>query len=432
MKSVLILTELFPPVPGIGGRRWAKFAKYFTKLNIKVNVICAPFDASIHDVSLWYDDVIDNPLIEVHTMPLNYPEVLNTVPKTIIEKVNYKSAEAKLKLLTKGSIFDRTLNWRSEYVELVDRIIASQRIDTVFATIAPLNLAFQVVQLKSKYPKVSFVADFRDPWTLSRSYGFPQINHSRQSEEVRKESVVCNRFDWIMAPNDNILKDLSAMYCIRKSKLYKLPHAIDADDYENVKANAKHKQDKAIKKIAIVGTMYDNLQHEFDDLFSATKHRTDVEFHFFLSNRKDEYLKNARPETLHFHEPIKPKQLFAELSSYDYLFIVYNKMMFNLLYTKVVEFVCLHVPIVIIGQSGEASDFILQHSLGALIENDHILEGVSELLDNGIRYNDSFDCSTFKFETITEQLIDKLSSNRNVGTTIHLTKQKANTIEAER
>lgn len=431
MKSVLILTELFPPVPGIGGRRWAKFAKYFTKLNIKVNVVCAPFDASIHDVSLWYDDVIDNPLIEVHTMPLNYPEVLNTVPKTIIEKVNYKSAEAKLKLLTKGSIFDRTLNWGSDYVELVDRIIASQRIDTVFATIAPLNLAFQVVQLKSKYPNVSFVADFRDPWTLSRSYGFPQSNHSRQSEEVRKESVVCNRFDWIMAPNDNILKDLSAMYGIRKSKLYKLPHAIDCDDYINLHPVKKNTEKKSAKKIAIVGTMYDNLQQEFDDLFSATKNRTDVEFHFFLSNRKDEYLQNARPETLHFHEPIKPKQLFAELSGYDYLFIVYNKMMLNLLYTKVVEFICVNVPIVIVGQTGEASDFILQNSLGALIENDHILEGVSELLDKGISYNNSFDCNAFKFETVTEHLIDTITSNRNVATTLHLTKQKADAIDAE-
>jgi hypothetical protein len=43
MKNLLIITEIFPPMPFIGCHRWAKFAECFTRLDINLYVLTAPF-----------------------------------------------------------------------------------------------------------------------------------------------------------------------------------------------------------------------------------------------------------------------------------------------------------------------------------------------------------------------------------------------------
>jgi hypothetical protein len=353
---------------------------------------------------------VNNPNINLHTLPLKYPEILNTVPKSIIEKLNYKSAEAKLKLTTAGSIYDRTLFWGDDYVSLVDDIISKHHIELVVATIAPLNLAYQIIPLKSKHSRVSFVADFRDPWTMSSAYGFPQSNPTRQLEEERKEAEVCKHFDIIVAPNDHILQDLSTLHRIPMQKFYKLIHAVDADDYKLCQEQIQKPAEPTVRKVAIVGTMYENSQQEFDDLFRASNKFQDVEFHFFASNIKHEYLRNAEATKIHFHDPLKPKNLFKELRSFDYLFIIYNANMPNLMYTKIVEFICVKVPVIIIGKEGEASKFLTKNGMGLSIDNKKIAEGVTSIFNTRLEVSQDFDCTSFKFEQVTAAFIDRVKA----------------------
>src|SRR6185312_8702248 len=67
--SVLIICTAFPPFPGIGGRRWAKFAKYFAKNGVNCHVINAVNYSK--NVSLWNKDV-ESPNIVIHPLKFRF------------------------------------------------------------------------------------------------------------------------------------------------------------------------------------------------------------------------------------------------------------------------------------------------------------------------------------------------------------------------
>ena len=91
--EILLLSYFFPPYPGIGGRRWAKFAKYFTRRGLRVHVISAenPFP----EISAWQHDVDSNENIIQHPLPTGYPKILLSNPKNIFERAQYLRSGAR-------------------------------------------------------------------------------------------------------------------------------------------------------------------------------------------------------------------------------------------------------------------------------------------------------------------------------------------------
>ena len=80
-SGILIVSHTFPPSPGIGGRRWAKFAKYLHTKQLPLQVLSA---FSEKQGSLWADDVKGIP--QRHWMH-KFPEVLNHDPASLYAKL---------------------------------------------------------------------------------------------------------------------------------------------------------------------------------------------------------------------------------------------------------------------------------------------------------------------------------------------------------
>ena len=85
--NILICTYTFPPMEGIGGRRWAKFYKGLKALGHQVFVIHQkpPDDAR----SPWLKDVgLDSS--NFVSFDFGYPELMNLAKYGFIDKVKYR------------------------------------------------------------------------------------------------------------------------------------------------------------------------------------------------------------------------------------------------------------------------------------------------------------------------------------------------------
>ena len=65
---------MFPPSPGIGGRRWVKFAKYFVRMSYDVKIITAKRNKK-STISNWIKDMTKLEGL-VDYIPSKYPYYL--------------------------------------------------------------------------------------------------------------------------------------------------------------------------------------------------------------------------------------------------------------------------------------------------------------------------------------------------------------------
>ncbi|MCB0793795.1 MAG: hypothetical protein KDB88_03585, partial [Flavobacteriales bacterium] len=86
---VLLIAHTFPPYRGIGGRRWAKFAKAMARKGHPVHVIHSEGPEELKG-SLWTTD-IEQEGIHLHLLPQRYPTVLFKRPlNSLWEKIAYR------------------------------------------------------------------------------------------------------------------------------------------------------------------------------------------------------------------------------------------------------------------------------------------------------------------------------------------------------
>jgi len=407
MKNILLVTEIFPPFPGIGGRRWAKFVKHFSKLNLNVDVVSAIYNEHSAKKSIWTSDVRGLKNFSHHQIPLHYPAVLNDVPVTIFHKIKYRVALQFVKLFSKGNYYDRTMFWQTNYQNLVEKIIIEKSIDTIIATVAPLNLAFQLIPLKAKYPQIKFIVDFRDPWALGNLFGFP-FKKKRQFHEIEKEKAVCNSFDLVTFPNYEMKEKCKLSYGLPNNKLYILEHAFDEDDFPNFEIANRNENNE----IVFLGTIYDGLQEHFQQILNVLQSFPAIKLKLYASNKNANKFHFSLPPNASFQNELPPRVLFATISQSKFILIAYTPKQKDLIATKFYEIIALRIPILYIGFDGIVADFIIQNKLGIYIHSNDISSALPNVLSGKVKcdYNFNFDVSKFSFQFISKKFIEKVES----------------------
>lgn len=409
LKSILIVSYVFPPYPGIGGRRWAKFAKYLHRQGHNVYVIAAknPFE----NVSTFIEDVKEIPPKNIFYLAAKYPSILLKQPKSIGEKLVYNFWIRVLPFLSKGNFYDTAALWDTQLKSKIEQIIQEKKIDTIISTGPPFNLVYQSVLLKKKYPAIKFIADYRDEWTFNDVHGFGLINEKRKKVEFEKEKYVCENADTVISCDEIILEYLSEKY--KTKNMFHLPHGFDKDDFAfNVEYNNKSNDDIVI---TYFGTMEPKKEKFFIEMEAALNKLcidnnelyNKLKINFFLLNTfqyTDLIKRNIHKINIVYN--LNPKSLFKELVSSDYILVMLPDWVKDYFTTKYPEIFYLKKPIILYSEEGRVSQFITKHKIGIHLPQENFYHTFIEALSNPEQYNyNSFPIDDWNYEYLTQKLV---------------------------
>lgn len=383
---ILLFCYDFPPNQGIGGRRWAKFAKGLAQEGHQVHVILAS-ERTGNTPSPWSDDV-SLPDIKLHYLQRKFPEVIDVGPTTVWQKLTYRIELFKLKMTVKGTIYDQACQLEKSILRLANKLVEEESIEAVIATGAPFSMLYYGALTKRTHPHLKFLADYRDPWLTARNLGMPSLSVSRKKEEMRKQAIVFAQADVVTSPylslNATMQKEAHS-----KPRFEVLPHFFDPDDVPDPTQNSGRTD-----KIHLVygGALYLELDpylewfarclHHLRDKAPALYDRLEVDFYTADSQFKRFF--SGLENKVRFHAPIG-KNFFkvAQNATAALVFLTESKK--DHLTTKFFELLPLRKPLFYFGPDGFASSQIQAQSLGHLnTSTEAFTKNIQQLTENNV------------------------------------------------
>lgn len=412
-KNILIISYVFPPYPGIGGRRWAKFAKYLHRAGYNVYVIAAknPFKM----VSTFTDDIKELPKENLYYLPAKYPTILLKQPKTLWEKMQYHFWIRVLPFFTKGNYYDRSIFWKKQLHQTIRKITEEKNIDAIIVSGPPFNLVYETIKLKEHFSTIEFIVDYRDEWTFNDVHGFGIISDKRKQVEFDKEKYVCENADKIISPSELIIDYLINRYNLSCEKTNVVEHAYDKDDFVFFHL-AKSTIDLNKIQFAFYGGMYDGFDKFLNLLWESVEYirQNDKKkldnFWIYLYINGEKKIYNdilSKISNLTVIYSLNPNELFRKLVDVNYIFYVPDyKRGSNQFSTKFYEMLYMRKPILFFGQNGKVSQFIEKNKMGICLHENNFQFIFNEIIQGNIAFdlvNEEF-VSKFACEKVLDKI----------------------------
>lgn len=353
LNNVLIATHSFPPAGGIGGRRWAKFAKYLKRDGRGVEVLSANVEGG---GSPWTADVAGIPH---HTYAHRFPKILTQQPVNLLEKLRYRSALMINNRASEGSPYDRALYDESAFSSALSQMLQAGTFDTLVVSAAPFRLPLYALKLRTSFPNIRFVVDFRDPWTSGESYGYQSISPQRKAFEARAEAGVIAGFDLITTPWPALVENLRQKYPAGASRIQCLPHCYDPDDMAPRIENSSR---NGLPRIAYGGNLYQGMDSIYQSLAQSAS-RGEVQVDMWASTTLPG-AQSWRSNNFRMHNTISSKAFFAEAANADALLFPIPEVLRNGYPTKLLEYAATGLPLLAVGHPGSVSQLLSEKGLG--------------------------------------------------------------------
>ncbi|MFT3885254.1 MAG: hypothetical protein QM724_07440 [Flavobacteriales bacterium] len=371
---ILIVCYTFPPSAGIGGRRWAKFAKAFARKGHPVHVICAEPPKN-NKPSYWTNDAATLG-ITTHPLPRRYPMIVHRWPLiNTIDRVRYHFWLHVLPLLTSGNSLDATVFWRKPLLRKANALIQVHGIRHVIISGAPFRLLVHGLALKEQHPDIMLLSDLRDPWTWWDNYGHGSLPRERFAQEQALERSVMMGSDLIATPHQPVIDHIQSSYPKTAGKCLLVPHAIDSDE---VPVTPPPDRAEGFRLI-YTGTLYGAAEAEdyiraLIEAFRVLEHqapeqarRTTMTF-LITANDERKYARMVEEagmqERIRFEPPVEPKEVFARIADAHAALVFIPSKNSDLIGTKFQELFYMGRPVIHVGEPGAVSRAIEQDHLG--------------------------------------------------------------------
>ena len=217
-KKVLIITYYWPPSGGAGVQRWLKFSKYlpefgwdpivFTPENPQFDL---KDDSLLEEVS-EHVDVLKFPIWEPYGLFKKLTGTKELKQGQVLEDSNHSWFKS-LSIFLRGNLFvpDPKIFWVKPSAAFLTDMLKSNQIHHVITTGPPHSVHLIGWRLKRQHPSITWLADFRDPWTewdiMKRFQMLSFISEKHQ----KLEKKVLQAADVTLATGNQAAEDLKRL-----------------------------------------------------------------------------------------------------------------------------------------------------------------------------------------------------------------------------
>jgi len=440
LKKVLIITYYWPPGGGGGVQRWLKFVKYLRSFNWEP-VVFTPenpewpsLDKSLADEIPAGVTVLRNKIWEPYSF---YKKLTGKSSEEKIqtaflsEKKQKNSLLENLAVWIRGNLFipDARKYWIKPSVKYLSNYLKNNKIDVVVSTGPPHSAHLIGLYLKQKMG-VTWLADFRDPWTNIDYYRDLKLGKRAHKKHQELEKKVLERADGVTVISPGMERNFKTI-CARK--YHTIPNGFDAGDMVGLD-KVKPEKDKFV--FAHIGslTRTRNPVSLWKALQQLVTH--DEEF------AKKLEIRNIGKMDVRVLETVKKSGLEKYVQSIDYL--PHNQVLIEqrkaavllllindtpnaelILTGKLFEYLAAKRSIICIGpKNGDAAKVIQRTGAGIAFDFKDV-EGIKKsLLQNFHRFNkgkyevESFEIQGFERKNLTKEMaaiLDELTSQPKVS-----------------
>lgn len=372
MKKIIILSYFYPPANFVGSVRVASWVKYLKDYNYYSVVITRQWNQDQKDITGQLKNnnlVVDkSKYSEVHRLPFkrSLRDKLTDYPKLKIFQKALTLLEVILShFFVKSIPYSNFYNYTCKYIE------ANPDVTTVLISARPFQLFFIGYKLKKRYPKINWIADYRDDWTTGMTYtpeGFLNKFIHYLDKPFEKKWLSNARF--ITSASQSVTEAISDYI---KKPGFPVLNGFDETD-EVLEKNVK-KQENETFKILYSGTLYSNQRVEV--LIKAVSQINEKIEVFFVGadimpiewNR----LKNLS-KTYEFIKlvPRQPKEkMHEQMTSADVFFATGYEGMNGFVPVKCFDYLAWETPVILCpSDNGEIEKFIKTSSCGMVADNE--------------------------------------------------------------
>jgi len=405
-KKVLIISYTFPPSNKIGGRRWVKFAKYFIKNGLDVQVITSkntPKNGWIKDLEYVKSNIQE--------ISFNYPYYLGIKPKNFFQKIMYRIHLLWSMTNTNLNYYDKAVHGETRLIKSVISYI-NNGYNNIVVTVAPFHLATHISKIISKYPECNFIVDYRDPWIDNKtSYGYFSLSEERKINERKSEEKVVNTFNHVVTVSSKITNDLKQRYFNSDAQFHTLQNGFDQDDIFNTKNSPN--TDNEIR-LVFSGTLYKESEKYFNLLLNwlsdIKSHNIELFNKIVVNIYGFSNITNTSLENVYFNGFVSNDEINNEIQKSDGCLLFLSDDINYSFSTKFCEYISYEKPIIVFSNDGYTSKYIVENKIGHSLSFKNNFNDFSKILnsikDNELNYYSSFSKDSFDLTYLSQKYLE--------------------------
>ncbi|PKA84040.1 glycosyl transferase family 1 [Ulvibacter sp. MAR_2010_11] len=197
MKRALVITYYWPPAGGPGVQRWLKFVTYFKEFGIEP-IVYIPENPHYPLIDETFVAEVPKD-VEIISLPIKEPyrfagllskKKTKQISSGIIAKKESSFLE-KMLLYIRGNYFipDARVGWVQPSVRFLKEYLSKNPVDVIITSGPPHSLHLIGIELK-KQLNVTWMADFRDPWTTIHYHKSLRLTESSERKHKALEAKV--------------------------------------------------------------------------------------------------------------------------------------------------------------------------------------------------------------------------------------------------